>query len=297
MNYECDKCGKEFKYNSKLQEHLNNKTPCDKQKENLKCELCNIMFSRLSNKNRHNKSIKHINNTIIHGNQYNINTVNNLYNNIRVEIHPINTFSKIDFTGVTSNGLIADLLYKLDTDIERITPKSDDYKYNSLIYMQKFFECLLEIFKEFVYNPDRPQNHNFKFLIIINKNIYKKISYFILKDIENNNSWVEIDYDTFIVKLFETMHKFVNSIHNIRHREYYNNLDYILEYLNKYYENNIEVYDDIKKYIEAKNMTLYDSFEYNDNKSEIVNNKIQFDFINKQFKLKNGKEIPIIELN
>jgi hypothetical protein len=44
--YKCLKCNKEFKYESKLNEHQNRKISCDSPKENLKCELCNVKFNR-----------------------------------------------------------------------------------------------------------------------------------------------------------------------------------------------------------------------------------------------------------
>ncbi len=60
--YECLKCNKCFDSNSKLERHKNNKTPCDviKLKEELKCDLCNVAFTRPSHQLIHNTTQKHI---------------------------------------------------------------------------------------------------------------------------------------------------------------------------------------------------------------------------------------------
>lgn len=59
MTFFCSKCDKEFKYQSRLNEHLNIKNSCDKPKEDLKCELCNITFDRKLHKYKHIKTNKH----------------------------------------------------------------------------------------------------------------------------------------------------------------------------------------------------------------------------------------------
>jgi transposase-like protein len=42
--YKCNKCNKEFKYESKLNEHSKRKIPCNAVKKEYKCELCNVNF-------------------------------------------------------------------------------------------------------------------------------------------------------------------------------------------------------------------------------------------------------------
>ncbi len=44
MIIKCKKCSKEFKYKCRLNKHLNKKNPCDKVKEDLKCDVCNMVF-------------------------------------------------------------------------------------------------------------------------------------------------------------------------------------------------------------------------------------------------------------
>jgi hypothetical protein len=82
MTYNCQKCNKEFKYESKLKEHQNRKIPCDKSQENLKCNLCNVTFRWSTEQKRHEKTKKHINNVHIIGDHNNTHIGDNIYNNI-----------------------------------------------------------------------------------------------------------------------------------------------------------------------------------------------------------------------
>jgi hypothetical protein len=79
MGFICDNCNKEFKYLSKLNEHNNRKTNCNKNSE-LECNVCNIKFTCNFNKQKHEKTNKHIRNV----NQYNLN------NNINETIQTYN---------------------------------------------------------------------------------------------------------------------------------------------------------------------------------------------------------------
>jgi hypothetical protein len=44
VDYTCKKCNKIFNSPSKLERHENNKLSCNKIKEDLKCNLCNVIF-------------------------------------------------------------------------------------------------------------------------------------------------------------------------------------------------------------------------------------------------------------
>ena len=59
--FNCIKCNKEFKYESDYNKHKNRKTPCGDKKK-LNCQYCNVNFSCSSNQQKHEKTIKHINN-------------------------------------------------------------------------------------------------------------------------------------------------------------------------------------------------------------------------------------------
>ncbi len=57
----CNKCNKGFNFRSKLNEHINRKTFCNKQ-EIYECKLCKIKIKYESEYLRHEKTKKHINN-------------------------------------------------------------------------------------------------------------------------------------------------------------------------------------------------------------------------------------------
>jgi len=57
--YKCNKCNKEFKYESKLNEHNNRKTICNKE-DNYNCNICKSNFTYQSDYLRHEKTKKHI---------------------------------------------------------------------------------------------------------------------------------------------------------------------------------------------------------------------------------------------
>ena len=73
--YTCNKCSKSFPTPSKLLTHQQRKTPCDKEKYDLKCEICKVNFKCLTEQQRHEKTKKHITNYNIH--------INGDYNNVQ----------------------------------------------------------------------------------------------------------------------------------------------------------------------------------------------------------------------
>ena len=58
--YKCIKCNKQFRYESKLNEHKNRKSACNEIKQSLDCELCKIKFKCKAEKIRHEETKKHI---------------------------------------------------------------------------------------------------------------------------------------------------------------------------------------------------------------------------------------------
>ncbi len=97
--YKCLKCNKEFNYESKLKEHKNRKISCNLPKKEYKCEICKLTFTCPYNKNKHEKTQKHIknvnnknvNNNIINNNLENISNLNSInyeekYNKLLIEM-------------------------------------------------------------------------------------------------------------------------------------------------------------------------------------------------------------------
>lgn len=86
MTHLCIKCNKKFKYNSDLNKHISRKTPCDKEKNNLRCNVCNVNFSWPAEQIRHEKTKKHITN--INLNKESKNELENTINiNNQLETH------------------------------------------------------------------------------------------------------------------------------------------------------------------------------------------------------------------
>ena len=80
--FKCDLCDKSFKFKSKLEEHKNNKNPCNKPKKSTRCELCSIEFPCLAKLERHKKSKSHniIEKQYITEEPQTINNITNIYN-------------------------------------------------------------------------------------------------------------------------------------------------------------------------------------------------------------------------
>jgi hypothetical protein len=73
----CNKCNKEFKFESDYIRHQSRKTDCNKIRTELKCNLCKVKFKCSFDQKRHEETKKHIINTNIN---IDINTNNKLIN-------------------------------------------------------------------------------------------------------------------------------------------------------------------------------------------------------------------------
>ena len=87
--YKCIKCNKEFKYESKLNEHKNRKILCNLPKREYKCDICKLTFTCPYNKNKHENTQKHIKN--VNNNLENISNINSInyeekYNKLLIEM-------------------------------------------------------------------------------------------------------------------------------------------------------------------------------------------------------------------
>ena len=106
--YKCHKCNKEFKYESKLNEHKNRKIACDAPKKEYKCECCRVKFISPAEQRRHENTKKHINNITMTGDyaQSNING-DNIQNIINLTLN-VNSFKDTDMSYI-GKGLINDI--------------------------------------------------------------------------------------------------------------------------------------------------------------------------------------------
>ena len=129
--FKCLKCNKEFNAPSKLERHKNNKIPCNKPKEDLKCELCNVNFARPAHKLIHETSEKHIKN---------YNKINNIHDDIKFDKNELN-IEKYKLQ-------IQQLKYENKLEIEQLTEKYKKLK-----------------------NENQELNNKIKFLEVDNQNL------------------------------------------------------------------------------------------------------------------------------
>lgn len=61
--HKCNNCKKTFESPSKLDRHLNNKTPCNEPKKEYKCNVCNVKFISPAQQRIHENTKKHLYNT------------------------------------------------------------------------------------------------------------------------------------------------------------------------------------------------------------------------------------------
>jgi hypothetical protein len=252
MVYKCFKCNKEFKYESKLNEHKNRKIPCNKEKEELKCSLCNVFFTRPSHKKNHEKTQKHISNynkvnqTNVNGD--NINHIGDNYTNILNLTLNVQSFKNTN-TSYIRKFIIEDIG-------ERIYIETINKKYISETEKCKIlFNSVLEILEKLHFNLNLDENHNLKILLIFPA-IKKKIYEYLILDINSDTNkiiWISLDYDKMIDKILHHLYKLNNKIQN-------NNYDKFLMFLEQHLIKNKEFATELKPYIEQKLGELYINF-------------------------------------
>ena len=250
--FKCELCNKEYKYKSDFEKHKNRKTPCVKS-ISLECEHCKVKFKCKAEKLRHEKTIKHVTNiTNITNNNTTNNNINNFYNHITNNIIqilcPVNTFTR---TGIDhlENGQISYLLgYKKDI-IERLEFDNEENKTNPY-YSLYFMKAILNIFKDLNFSLEKPSNNNCKIIFFTNDKLgpdYNKMMCYLILEINNDGKlvWQNIDYYQFLDLLIELMHIIKNKFENEK-------LVTALEYLDKYFINNIKMKDMCKAAIESE---------------------------------------------
>ena len=249
-DYKCNKCQKIFNSPSKLERHKNNKIPCNKPKEDLKCDICNINFVRPSHKKIHENTKKHINNIQIHinGNQNNVNThigdINNIIN-LTLQTKP---FNDTDFTYLRK-WIIDDVgndLYIKIMKKEFLCPQEK---------IKLLFRGTSEILEHLHFNLNNDDNHNLKILLMF-PGFKKPIYEYLILEIEqgtNKITWNTLTYEEFIKELFNHLTRMNETIKNENFEKY-------IYYLKKYLIHDEEISIEMKPFIENKLNDLYINF-------------------------------------
>jgi hypothetical protein len=148
--YKCIKCNKEFNYESKLNEHKNRKTECNKN-ITFNCDICKSYFKYKSDYLRHKKTKKH---------KSNINKdklVGEINNNVELEeianlkIKNIELENKIKKLEIDKNNKIIELenkIKKLEIDNQYLKNNTKIHNNNEYIYIIHPAQCInMNIYK------------------------------------------------------------------------------------------------------------------------------------------------------
>ena len=289
--FKCFKCNKEFKYNSELQRHKNRKISCDTPKKEYKCELCKVNFKCPYDKNKHEKTKKHIINITNYGND-NINvlnsTVDNSFNNIIHLTLNTNSFINTDMSYI-GRGII--------NDIGHIYLDILDKKYisnNERVIL--LFDEVVNILEKLHFNIGVEENHNLKILLVfpaLKNSVYENL----ILEIEQNTkkiTWKSVDYQTLINNILDHL-----LILNVRVKN--ENFTNFVNYLKKYLIDDNKSAEELEPIINKKLSQMYINFNVKQNKPErdikfSFNEKLQeyLNYRNKECTLVNGFKPEII---
>lgn len=226
--FTCNKCNKEFKYKSKLDEHHNRKGPCVKKNESYDCELCKSTFQYKSHLDIHKQSKKHIDNYNVHIENYI--HIENHYNEVTI----INSFEETNLNVLDEKRDIENLynndinLYNMFQDFKN---ENKQYPYNT--YFIYCFNYFIKIFTKLNFNLAYSENHNCNVFAFIEID-FNKITYQIMTfdTIMKKYTWKnKIDYNIFIEKFLDLMIKIDVKFNNPQFAQV---LDYVLKYKKKY---------------------------------------------------------------
>jgi hypothetical protein len=200
VDYKCFKCNKDFISQSKLDRHYNRKIPCNKTKVPLECKICNVNFQRPSEKERHEKTKKHITNVTINGNN-NINNINsnidNSFNNIVNLTLNMNSFKDTDLSYV-GIGLIRDIGYVY---LEIL----NNNRLNIIEKVTLMFDEVILILKKLHFNIGVEENHNLKILLVFPGLKHKTHEYLILEINKETKyiTWKSVDYKVLLINILD----------------------------------------------------------------------------------------------
>jgi hypothetical protein len=291
--YKCFKCNKEFKYESKFNEHKNRKTECNKIKTELKCDLCKVNFKWPADKERHEKTKKHIHNITInndHG-QMQIGDHNSINNIINLTLN-VNSFKDTDMSYI-NRGLINDIGdYMFLKTIEN----------NNLTIIDKtliLFDEIIRLLENLHFNIGVEENHNLKILLIF-PGIKKKVFEYLILEINaetKNIVWKSLKYEDLIICLLDNL-----LILNKRFQN--ENYNKFIEYLKNNLIMNDENSKELKPLIDKKLSDMYINFnkkqkkEDREVKSDITEKLHEYlNYRKDECKLSNGYSPDILESN
>ena len=256
--FKCDKCNKKFEFDSKLKEHKKRKTPCNIPKENLECRSCDLTFTRLFNKKKHEQTNKHIQNynKYIQNNVNGDNIAGDKINNIINLTLNVNSFRKTDTSSIRKNIIeeIGEYFY-----VEIMKKK----ELEEIDKVKKLFEYVIEILERLHFNLDLEENHNLKILLVF-PGLKKRVFEYLILEINPETKdiiWNALEYKELMKQLFEHLYNLNNKIQN-------DNYDKFISLLKRYILINEETYETLKPYIEDKLNNMYLNFNKKQKKGE-----------------------------
>ena len=267
----CHLCDKIFPSKSKLEAHLNRKTPCNTPKAPTECIVCNKIYGCPAKLQAHLETPKHKNNYNIHIENLNINNTsitNNITNHMYVTV--IKGFSETNINVISLED-IEKLLYneyKIHEDMQYFVKHPDDVSYENdfTIAIYKFF---IKIFAKLNFNLAYSENHNC-LIFSFNKSNNDVIEYQLLEIDNTNDSYYKrcILFEQFITEFLNLMKKI--------NKKYTNEvLDYILNYSFKFKHKLFQQYNQAKVEIENELLTSYNEFEISKNRAKTEEEEFQ----------------------
>ena len=285
--FKCQKCQKEFRFKSKLEEHNNNKKACDTPVETYDCNICESKFKHKSLLERHEKSKKHINNYNVHIENLNANI--NITNNIYTFPEGTKPFSETNLhaIGLTDIDKLMIEDYKL-MKILNSFKEDDENIYGSNEIFVIIFKYFIKLFAKLHFNLAYTENNNCA-IFSFNKTHNDLIEYYVL-EIDNNfhlYSSKKIQYNIFI-------EKFVNLLKRINYEFESNDFNILLNYTIRYEK---LLTDDYTK-ISIENDLLNEYNKFNDVKDEKALEdeelcKARILFLKKAFGHIEGRKAPL----
>ena len=257
--YKCNKCNKEFKYESKLNEHNSRKKSCVSN-NNFNCNICKSNFKYQSDYLRHEKTKKHllhINKFIVNGNTHigdNINT-NNSYNNIIHLTLNTNSFINTDMSYI-GRGIINDIGQIYLDILEKKYFSNND----RCILL---FDEVLHILEKLHFNIGVEENHNLKILLVfpaLKNSVYENL----ILEVDNTTkqiSWRSVNYETLINNILDHL-LILNT--RVKNENFIN----FVNFLKKYLIDDTSSSEELEPIINKKLSQMYINFNIKQNKPE-----------------------------